>query len=151
MATLCYVTDGKRVLMLYRNKKENDIHKGKYNGLGGKIEPGETPYECVIREVKEESGLTIEKPVLKGILIFPEFDGENSWNVFVYLAERFKGKVKHSSEGELIWIDIKNILKLNLWDGDRYFIKYVFKKNVFFYGVFYYKKGRLIKYRMRCI
>lgn len=137
--------------MLYRNKKKNDIHSGRYNGLGGKVEPGETPYECVIREVREESGLIIKKPILRGILVFPNFDGKNTWNVFVYLAERFSGNIVESKEGELCWVDIKDILKLNLWEGDRYFLRYLFKKDLFFYGVFYYENGKLMTHRIRCV
>lgn len=136
--------------MLYRNKKENDIHQGKYNGLGGKLEEGETPYECVIREVKEESGLVIKNPILKGFLRFPKFDGVNCWNVFVYLAKDFKGKIKRSNEGELVWVDIKMLSNLNLWEGDRYFLKYVFR-NGFFYGVFYYRDKKLLKYKIKHI
>ena len=74
-ATLCYVKNGNKTLMLHRIKKENDIHEGKWNGLGGKMEAGETPEECVIREVREESGLQIQNPALRGVLTFPNFDG----------------------------------------------------------------------------
>ena len=73
-ATLCYVKNGNKTLMLHRIKKENDIHEGKWNGLGGKMEAGETPEECVIREVREESGLQIQNPALRGVLTFPNFD-----------------------------------------------------------------------------
>lgn len=147
LATLCYVCKDNKVLMIYRNKKKNDIHEGKYNGLGGKLEKGETPYDCVIREVKEESGLLIKKPILKGFLSFPEFDGVNGWNVFVYLARDFKGKIKKSKEGELVWVNIDDLNRLNLWEGDKYFLKYIFK-DVFFYGVFYYKNKKLLNYKI---
>ena len=73
LATLCYIRQNNKTLMLHRVKKKNDIHQDKWNGLGGKFLPGETPEECVVREVKEESGLHIIKPELKGILTFPEF------------------------------------------------------------------------------
>ena len=77
LATLCYVQDkiNNTTLMLHRVKKEFDVHKDKWNGLGGKFEKGETPEDCVIREVREESGLIISNPVLKGFLTFPSFDG----------------------------------------------------------------------------
>ncbi|MCX7905670.1 MAG: 8-oxo-dGTP diphosphatase [Elusimicrobiales bacterium] len=151
LATLCYVYDGKRVLMLHRTKKKNDIHAYKYNGLGGKIEKNETPLECVIREVKEESGLKIKKPILKGILRFPNFDGKNCWTVFVYLANIFYGSIKKSDEGELLWINLEKLSKINIWEGDKYFIKYVFKENIFFYGVFYYKKGKLVDFKLKLL
>lgn len=151
IATLCYVKKNDKVLMLHRVKKENDIHQGKYNGLGGKLEKGETPYDCVIREIKEESGLSIKNPVLKGILNFPDFDGKNNWIVFVYLSDKFSGRVIKSEEGNLEWVGIKDILNLPLWEGDKIFLKEVFDKNSFFYGTFYYRKNRLIKYKFHSL
>jgi 8-oxo-dGTP diphosphatase len=151
IATLCYIVKDDKVLMLKRVKKENDIHHGKYNGLGGKLEKGETPYECVIREVKEESGLLIKNPILKGILNFPDFDGENDWIVFVYIAKDFDGDLIYSKEGVLEWIDIKDILKIPLWEGDKVFLKYIFKDKGFFYGTFYYKNKKLIDFKFQII
>ena len=78
-ATLCYLRRDRYTLMLYRNKKPDDIHQGKWNGLGGKFEAGETPEECACREVREESGLIPDELVLKGVLTFPCFDGVNDW------------------------------------------------------------------------
>ena len=77
LATLCYIRDGEKTLMLHRNKKANDMHEGKWNGLGGKVEGGESPEACAIREVLEESGLVVSKPQYKGFITFPNFDGEN--------------------------------------------------------------------------
>ncbi len=106
LGTLCYITHNGKTLMLHRIKKVNDIHEGKWNGLGGKLEPGETPEECVIREVREESGLIIHKPCLKGILTFPMFDGVDDWTVFVFVAHQFEGNLLDSSEGKLEWINL---------------------------------------------
>ena len=78
--------------MVHRNKKVNDIQECKWNGLGGKFEPGETPEECVIREVLEESGLLIRNPKLCGLLMFPKFKG-NDWYVFVFTATEFTGEL----------------------------------------------------------
>lgn len=72
LATICYIDNGKEFLMLHRNKKPNDVHEGKWIGVGGKLERGETPQECAAREIFEETGLRA-KPVLKGIITFPEF------------------------------------------------------------------------------
>lgn len=151
MATLCYVVKNNKVLMLHRVKKEKDIHKGKYNGLGGKLEKEETPYQCVIREVYEESGIKILNPQLKGIINFPDFDGKNNWIVFVYVAKKFKGKLKKSLEGNLEWVDKKNLLKIPLWEGDKVFLKYVFNSKKFFYGSFLYRNGKLINYKFKVL
>jgi len=147
LATLCYIRKNGKTLMLHRIKKENDLHQGKYNGLGGKFEDGESPEECVIREVFEESGLKIKDPELKGILTFPYFDEKNDWVVFVFTAYKFSGKMINSREGVLKWINNDELLKLNLWEGDKFFLKYL-DSDKFFSGKFIYKKGRLIKYKM---
>ena len=106
LATLCYVIDrkSKKTLMIHRVKKKNDYHKGKWNGLGGKFNEGESPEECVIREVKEESGLTIKDPRLHGFITFPNFDGVYDWYVFIFTATKYTGKIIDSNEGDLEWV-----------------------------------------------
>lgn len=141
-ATLCYIKDNDKVLMLHRIKKANDIHEGKWNGLGGKIESGETPEECVIREIFEESGLNISNPILKGIITFPNFDGENDWLVFLYTTNTFSGKLIDSNEGMLKWIDKDKVLNLPLWEGDKIFIPWL-DENRFFSAKFVYKNKKL--------
>ena len=145
IGTLCYITDGKKTLMLHRVKKENDMHEGKWNGLGGKLEAGESPEECVIREVYEESGLTIKNPKLKGIITFPKFDEIDDWLVFVYTANSFKGNTIDSDEGVLEWIDNSKLLDLNLWEGDKVYMKWI-KKDKLFSAKFIYKKRKLVDY-----
>jgi 8-oxo-dGTP diphosphatase len=147
-STLCYVQKGGKTLMLHRHKKVGKIHDDKWNGLGGKLEPGESPEECVIREVREESGLTIRKPALKGVLIFPSFDGEHDWLVFLYVARSFSGRpFKKSREGHLQWVPTAKILELNLWEGDRHFLKHLSGKK-FFSGKFIYRKGRYVSHKL---
>ena len=141
-ATLCYVKKDGKTLMLHRTKKLEDIHEGKWNGLGGKMEAGETPEECVAREVFEESGLKIKNPALRGILTFPGFDSENDWICFLFVARRFTGKLIESDEGALSWIPDNKLVHLPLWEGDRYFLGWL-KKKRFFSAKFVYKKGRL--------
>lgn len=148
LATLCYVMNNDKTLMLHRIKKKNDIHEGKWNGLGGKFEPGETPEECVIREVKEESGLTIRNPKLLGIITFPMFDGNKDWYVFVFSADKHKGKLIDSSEGKLEWIPNDKLLNLNLWKGDKIFIPWLFQ-NKFFSARFNYSNGKLKNYHVK--
>jgi 8-oxo-dGTP diphosphatase len=147
LATLCYVKQSGKTLMIHRIKKANDMHQGKWNGLGGKLEPGETPEECVIREVREESGLTIHNPTLKGILTFPLFSKDEDWYAFVFVATQFEGALIDSNEGDLAWIDDEKLLSLPLWEGDLIFLPYLDKEG-FFSGKFVYKDGLLIDHNV---
>jgi 8-oxo-dGTP diphosphatase len=145
LATLCYVKKDGKTLMLHRIKKENDMHKGKWNGLGGKFEIGETPEECVIREVKEEAGLTIKNPKLKGVITFPKFSKGEDWYTFLFVADEFEGELIDSSEGVLEWIDDKELINLNTWEGDKIFLKWL-EQDRFFSGKFVYEEGKLVHY-----
>lgn len=147
LATLCYVQRPGQTLMLHRVKRENDYHEGKWNGLGGKFEPGESPEECVVREVYEESGLTCTQPVLRGQITFPNFDGESDWYVWLFLANRWTGQLRDSEEGNLAWIDNDRLLNLNLWAGDRMFIPWVFRDR-FFSAKFLYADGDFLGYEV---
>lgn len=143
LATLCYIHHENKTLMLYRGKKGNDIHEGKYNGLGGKLLPGETPEECVIREVKEESGLIIKDPRLRGMILFPLFDGTNDWYVFLFTADSFEGEMIESPEGVLEWIENDKLFDIPLWEGDKIFIKWL-NDDRFFSAKFIYENGEFI-------
>ncbi len=149
LATLCYVIDEKhnKTLMLHRIKKENDYHEGKWNGLGGKLEPGESPEDCVIREIKEESGLDIFNPKMKGFITFPLFDGKDDWHVFVFTAENFSGSLIDSNEGVLEWIESDKLTELNLWDGDAIFLSWLNREG-FFSAKFNYEKGKFKDYQV---
>ena len=147
LATLCYVRQAGKTLMVHRNKKANDMHMGKWNGLGGKLEPGETPEECAIREIQEESGLLVENPVFKGLLTFPGFANEEDWYAFVFVASQFTGDLIDSPEGDLEWIDDAHLLELNLWDGDRIFLKWLDQPG-FFSGKFIYKNGQYVDHEV---
>jgi 8-oxo-dGTP diphosphatase len=144
LATLCYVKQNGCTLMVYRNKKPNDIHEGKWNGLGGKFEAGETPEECVIREIHEESGLAIQNPKLCGLLMFPKFKG-NDWYVFVFTATEFSGKLSDSPEGELEWIPDEKIRGLNLWESDPIFMPWI-QEGKFFSAKFEYEGDKMRGY-----
>jgi 8-oxo-dGTP diphosphatase len=145
LATLCYIRKNGRTLMMHRIKRKDDMHYGKWNGLGGKMHPGETPEECIIREVREESGFEIRDPHLNGFLTFPSFDESDDWYVFVFTVNRFKGKLLTSSEGELQWVDDKDLLKLDLWEGDQIFLPWLAQKK-FFSAKFNYRDGKLKDY-----
>lgn len=147
-ATLCYVRRDGRTLMLHRNKKPGDVHRGKWNGLGGKLEPGESPEECVIREVREESGLAIEEPRLRGILTFPSFRPGEDWLVFVFTAARFSGTLGECAEGALEWVPDDALLDRPLWEGDRVFLPWLSQPR-FFSGKFVYRDGALESHSAR--
>jgi len=146
LATLCYVKYGGKTLMVHRIKKRNDMHAGKWNGLGGKFEPGETPEACAIREIEEESGLTVSNPRLHGLLTFPAFSDDEDWYAFVFTASitagQFARDLIDSPEGELRWIDDADLPALNLWAGDRIFLKWL-EHDGFFSGRFDYVDGQL--------
>jgi 8-oxo-dGTP diphosphatase len=147
LATLCYVKHDGHTLMIHRNKRPNDIHEGKWNGLGGKFEAGESPENCVIREVSEESGLTIRAPHLHGILTFTNFKG-NDWYVFVYTAEDFTGELLSDvPEGKLEWIRNDEVLRLPLWDSDQVFLPWV-AQGRFFSGKFNYDGEKFVDHEV---
>ena len=148
LATLCYIKDRGKTLMLNRPVREGDIHGGKWNGLGGKLHAGETPEEWVIREVREECGLTIRNPQLKGILTFPAFKDEEDWYVYVFVVHECSGSRVHSPEGELEWIDDDELPRLNLWEGDPIFLKWL-DEGRFFSAKFVYQEGRLVSSDVR--
>lgn len=132
LATLVYVRDGDKTLMLHRVKKENDYHQGKWNGLGGKFEPGETPEMCAIREVREESGLNIVNPELRGHIVFPQFDNINDWYVYLFTANYWTGDLlEDPPEGHLAWLTKGEIQKIPLWDGDRIFLPWLDEPGIF--------------------
>ncbi|HXF64892.1 MAG TPA: 8-oxo-dGTP diphosphatase [Caldilineaceae bacterium] len=147
LATLVYVRQGGRTLMLHRIKKPNDMHAGKWNGLGGKLEPGETPEACAIREVYEESGLRIARPTLRGIITFPQFSRGVDWYTFIFVAREFSGELIESSEGVLAWVEDARLPELNLWAGDAIFLRWL-DLDGFFSAKFVYHAGELTNYEV---
>jgi len=147
LATLCYIRNQGKTLMIHRTKRENDMHKGKWNGLGGKFEPGETPEECITREVFEESGLRIHAPQMKGFITFPGFANDEDWYAFVFTADQFEGELIENEEGFLEWIDNDKIMDLTLWEGDRFFIPWLDQPG-FFSAKFVYKDGKLVEHEV---
>ena len=148
LATLCYIKHDGCTLMLHRIKKPNDIHEGKWNGLGGKFEAGETPEECVRREVQEEAGLVIQNPHLHGLLLFPKFKG-NDWYVFVFTATEFSGAEApiDSPEGKLEWIPDETLMSLNLWESDHIFLPWL-ESDEFFSAKFEYEGNVMQRYEV---
>lgn len=122
--TLCYIDNGDSYLMLHRVKKENDASHGKWIGVGGKCEADESPDECMLREVKEETGITITRWRYRGIVTFISDTWENEY-MHLFTADRWDGEPDLSidDEGELAWIDKVKLMDLNLWEGDRIFLR----------------------------
>jgi 8-oxo-dGTP diphosphatase len=147
VATLGYILspDGRKVLLVHRNKRPGDAHLGKYNGLGGKLDPGEDVVTCLRREVREEAGIECENILLRGTVSWPGFGkhGED-WFGFVFRVDRWSGTpLAENPEGTLEWVEVERILTLPLWEGDRHFLPLVFERtDKQFHGVMPYRDGR---------
>ncbi len=152
-AVLIYLTkkiEGQtHYLMIHRNKKAADFHLAKYNGLGGKMELGESVEDTLRREVKEESGLKLEKFLYKGFIVFPDFDKEHvDWHVHLFTGHQFSGEqLSECSEGDLHWVKETEVPDLNLWEGDRLFLPWL-KNNHFFTACFRYNEGKLVSHQV---
>ena len=120
--TLCYVTRGSQVLMLHRVKKKADINKDKWIGIGGKFENEESPDECLLREAKEETGLTLTSWQCRGVVTFLNDTCEGEY-MYLFTADGWTGTPKECDEGELAWIKKSELLKLRLWEGDKIFFR----------------------------
>ena len=146
VSTLCYLVRDGNWLMLLRNKKKHDVNSGKWIGIGGKAEAGETPEQCIRREISEESGLTAGKLAFRGMLYF-FYEGEESETIHVYSCSDFSGDLKECSEGELKWIPAGQVLSLSLWEGDRPFLKRMLEGDgsEFCYRLWYDSRGNLVR------
>lgn len=129
--TLCYIERGDEYLMLHRVKKKNDINKDKWIGLGGKFEENESPEDCLLREVKEESGLSLISWRYRGIVTFINTKCEAEF-MHLFTADSFEGEMKSCDEGELEWIKKSELLKLSLWEGDKIFLRLLDTDEPFF-------------------
>lgn len=142
--TLCYIEKDNKYLMLHRTKKENDLNEGKWIGVGGKFEKDETPEECLLREVQEETGLTLTKYRLRAVITFIL----NEWGaeyMYLFTANEFSGELRECNEGDLQWVDKNEVLKLNIWDGDRIFLKKLIEEDNFFTLKVVYDGDRLVE------
>lgn len=131
LTTLCYIEKDGKYLMLHRVKKENDINRDKWIGVGGKLEQDESPEECLLRETYEETGLTLTDYRLRGVITFVS-DRWDTEHMFLYKADDFTGGLKECDEGELVWVDKEDILSLSLWEGDKIFLKLLMAESPFF-------------------
>jgi 8-oxo-dGTP diphosphatase len=152
LATLGYVLspDGRQVLLIHRNRRPDDPHFGKYNGLGGKLDRDEDVVACIRREVREEAGIECEALEMRGTISWPGFGkGGEDWFGFVFLIDRFRGEpLTENPEGTLEWVDVDRLLQLPLWEGDRFFLPLVFERNSRpFHGVMPYRDGRPVSWQ----
>ena len=120
--TLCYLERDGCYLMLHRTKKEQDENAGKWVGVGGKFEPGESPDACLVREVREETGLALQSWYFHGVVSFLS-DVYETEQMFLFTSEDFSGTLHECDEGELAWVEKKKVAGLPLWEGDRVFLR----------------------------
>lgn len=140
--TLCYIEKDRKCLMLHRIKKENDINRDKWIGIGGKFEENESPEECALREVKEETGLTLTSWRYRGIVTFvsDRYEGEY---MHLFTANGFEGELIDCDEGVLEWIEHEKVMSLPTWEGDRIFLRLLERDEPFFSLKLCYNGDRL--------
>lgn len=144
--TLAYIVKEGSVLFLERNKRDGDVHKGKFVVPGGKFLPGESPEDCAIREVFEETALKVKTFKLMGEIFFPEFAKGEDIYCYIYRIEDFAGQEKENEEGTLHWVKREDIPALPQWEGDRIFLPWVLSSDRPFDAVFPYVNGKLSSY-----
>ncbi len=145
LTTTCYLEQQGKYLMLHRTKKQHDINKDKWIGIGGHFEYGESPEECIQREMTEECGITLSDPVLRGIISFVS-DLPVCVYMFLFTATAYKGELlKDCNEGDLEWVDKNELLKLPLWTGDKIFLKLLGTREEFFSLKLCYEGDKLVK------
>lgn len=143
--TLCYIKRNNCYLMMHRDRKQNDINFGKWIGVGGKFKEGESPVECLLREVYEETGLKLKSYEFKGIVTFI-YGNQITEHMFLYTSSEYNGELKDCDEGRLEWVPEKNIMNLDLWEGDRYFIPLLNdSEKVFFLKLVYDNNDNLVE------
>lgn len=144
MTTLCYLERDNQYLMLHRISKKNDVNKDKWIGVGGHFEGKESPEECLLREVKEETGMTLTSYRFRGIVTFICDDYPVEF-MCLYTADGFEGELKECDEGRLEWVDKDKIMELNLWEGDKIFFRLLKEEAPFFSLKLAYEKGVLLE------
>ena len=147
LTTLCYIEKDDKYLMLHRVKKETDLNHDKWVGVGGKFEPDETPEECMLREVREETGLTLTKYQFRAILTFLSDEWETEY-IHLYTASEFTGTLLECDEGNLEWIPKSEIDKLKLWEGDKIFFKLLRETEDFFSLKLRYEGEKLVETKL---
>lgn len=143
-STLCYLVKDGKVLMLHRVKKKNDINHDKWIGIGGKFEPEEAPEECILREAKEETGLTLTSWRCRGVVTFLQEGGEGEY-MYLFTADDFTGELIECDEGDLQWVSMEFLDALSTWEGDRIFLNLLWQDAPFFLLTLRYQGDRLVE------
>ena len=144
VTTLCYIEKENAFLMLHRIKKENDVNKDKWIGVGGHFEQDESPEECLLREVREETGYTLTSYRFRGIVTFVSGDGVTEY-MHLFTADGFEGEPVPCDEGVLEWVPKNQIDELNIWEGDKIFFRLLTQEEPFFsLKLVYDGKGGLV-------
>ena len=141
--TLCYIQRGDDYLMLHRVRKQDDENRDKWIGIGGKLEDGESPEECLLREAREETGLTLTQYRYRGVITFLSGDWGETMHLFT--ASGFTGQMTDCDEGELQWVDKAHLLDLPHWEGDRIFLELLQQDAPFFHLVLEYRGEELAR------
>ena len=141
-STLCYITRADQVLMLHRVKKKNDINRDKWIGIGGKMEEGESPDACLLREAREETGLTLTSWKIRGVVTFLSDQAAGEY-MYLFTADGFSGTLKDCDEGELKWISRDFLDQLPKWEGDQIFLDLLWQDAPFFLLTLRYNGDRL--------
>ena len=143
-STLCYITRGTDVLMLHRVKKKNDINKDKWIGIGGKFEKDESPDECLLREAKEETGLTLTSWRCRGVVTFLNDSCEGEY-MYLFTADSWEGEIKECDEGDLQWVSRDFLYSLPMWEGDKIFLDLLWQDAPFFLLTLRYSGDTLVE------
>lgn len=131
LSTLCYIEHDGKYLMLHRTVKKNDVNKDKWVGVGGHFEADESPEECLLREVREETGYMLTSYRYRGLVTFVSGNGVTEY-MSLFTADGFEGVLCGCDEGELEWVDKKDLYKLNIWEGDKIFFRLIDEDREFF-------------------
>ena len=145
LTTLCYIEKDNKYLMLHRVKKENDINRDKWVGIGGHFEADETPEECLLREVREETGLELTDYRLRGIITFIS-DRWPTEYMFLYTASGYTGEISTCDEGILEWVEKNMVYSLRIWEGDKIFFKLREDETDFFTLKLRYEGDKLVEH-----
>ena len=145
LTTLCYIEKDGKYLVIHRNKKSNDENEDKWIGVGGKFEDGESPEDCLLREVKEETGLTLTEYAFRALITFVS-DKWGTEYMCLFTATKFEGDFIECDEGDLVWLDKRELLAKKMWEGDRIFLKALDERREFFTLKLVYEGEKLVSH-----